>query len=294
MTARILSLWLLLSAGMATAQDANALAANLIKTYRSWRQAVVSSNAQQWRSLTSSHRQMEIRNRIHSEKRPFPSSVFQLPTPPPDLNGLKTLHVSNRGATAKIAFYGKIDFGVGGEPTDNVMVVSFINEAGRWKYDKADFVNLSALPDVRKELAAGDLSYVRETPEFQASGVVPPTAIAINPAKYIAKVYVYCPNREVEVQVNRVSRHVFKNAKEAEIVAGGAKDGVNDVVFRVKPLKGSNGKEALAVRVYLMSEIEGTKPIIAYEYKVEEGGSVKTFDKGTFTVDAETAKKLIP
>ncbi|MFC7336183.1 hypothetical protein ACFQY0_03265 [Haloferula chungangensis] len=292
MTARILTLCLLLTAGFASAQDTKALATNLISTYQAWQQAMVKSDARMWQSLTSSHRQMEVRNRILSEKRAFPASVFQTPTPPPTLNGLKTIHVSQRGSTAKIAFYGKIDFGVGGEPTENIMVVSFINESGRWKYDKADFVNLTALPDVRKELAAGNLSYVKETPEFQATGMVPQTPIAVNAAKYIAKVYVYCPNREVEVQVNRVSRHSFKNAKEAEIVAGGAKDGPNDIVFSVKPLKGSTGKEALAVRVYLMSEIPGTKPIIAYEYKVEEGGTAKGFEKGTFTIDAATAAKL--
>jgi hypothetical protein len=294
MTARILSLCLLITAGIAGAQDTNALAGNLIKTYQAWQQAMVKSDARQWQSLTASHRQTEVRNRIVSEKRAFPASVFQTPTPPPTLNGLKTINVSQRGLTAKIAFYGKIDFGVGGDPTENIMLVSFINEAGRWKYDKADFVNLTALPEVRKELAAGDLSYVKETPEFQATGVVPQTPIAVNAAKYIAKVYVYCPNREVEVQVNRVSRHNFKNTKEAEVIAGGAKDGLNDIAFSVKPLKGSTGKEALAVRVYLMSEIQGTMPIMAYEYKVEEGGSAKGFGKGSFTIDAATAAKLTP
>lgn len=283
---------LLFSAGIANAQDTKALSTNLIKTYQAWQQAMVKSDARQWQSLTASHRQMEVRNRILSEKRPFPASVFQTPTPPPVLNGLKTIHVSQRGSTAKIAFYGKVDFGVGGEPSENIMLVKFTNEGGRWKYDKADFVNLTALPEVRKELAAGDLSYVKETPEFQATGVVPQTPIAVNTAKYIAKVYVYCPNRQVEVQVNRVSRHSFKSTKEAEIVAGGAQDGLNSVVFSVKPLKGSTGKEALAVRVYLMSEIPGTKPIIAYEYKVEEGTAAKGFEKGSFTIDAATAAKL--
>lgn len=294
MIARFLCLAFAASAGLAAAQTDSTLPANLVRTYQAWRQAMVRSDSAQWQALTSSHRKMEVRNRILSEKKPFPASVFQVPSAPPSLDGLKTIHVSQRGATAKAAFYGKIDFGVGGEPSENVMLVSYVNEAGGWKYDKADFVNLSALPEVRKELAAGDLSYVKETPEFQASGSVPPTPIAVNTAKYIAKVYVYCPNREVNVQVNRVSRHRFENTKEAEIVAGGAKDGLNDVVFNAKPLKGGSGKEALAIRVYLMSEIAGTKPIIAYEYKVEEGGTAEGFGKGSFTIDAATAAKLVP
>lgn len=275
-----------------TAQENASLAKSLIATYQGWRQAVVRKDARQWQMLTAKHRQVQIRNRIISEKQPFPAAVFDLPAPPPALAGLKTIHVSQRGATAKLAFYGKIDFGVGGKPTENIMVISYTNESGRWKYDKADFVNLSALPDVRKELAAGNLKYVRETPEFQATGVVPPVPIAVNAAKYIAKVYVFCPGREVKVEVNRISKHSFKDAKEAEIVYGGAKDGRNEVFFTAKPLPGSTGKEAFAVRVYLLSEIPGTKPLKAFEYKVDEGGAVKGMGRGSFNLDAEIAKKL--
>jgi hypothetical protein len=202
------------------------------------------------------------------------------------------IHLSQKGSTAKMAFFGKINFGVGGEPTDNVIVLSFVN-AGGWRYDRADFVNLVALPEVRAELAAGNLKYVSETPDFQASGAVPQTPPAVGPAKYIAKVYVFCPGREVQVQVNEFSRHRFANAKEAEIVLGGAKDGANSVTYTVKGLEGGTGKEAMTVRVYLMSEIDGTQPIKAFEYQVNEGEAIKAFGTGTFSVDAATAAKLV-
>jgi hypothetical protein len=292
MSLRILCL-LLATCLTAPAQDSAALAKNLVNSYQIWRQAVIRKDIRQWQLMTAKHRQTEIRNRLVSEKRAFPASVFDLPTPPPGLDGLKMIHLSQRGATAKAAFYGKIDFGVGGDPTENIVVIAFINEQGRWKYDKAEFVNLSALPEVRKELAKGDLGYVRETPEFQATGVVPAVPIAVNAAKYIAKVYVFCPGREVEVQVNRISRHSFKDDKEAEIVYGGARDGRNDVFFTTKPLPGSSGKEALAIRVYLLSEIPGTKPLKAFEYQVAEGGVAKGMGKGSFNLDAAIAKKLI-
>jgi hypothetical protein len=135
---------------------------------------------------------------------------------------------------------------------------------------------------------------VVETPDFQASGAVPATPPAVPAAKYIAKVYVFCPGREVQVQVNQFSRHRFANAKEAEIVLGGAQDGANTVTYTAKGLDGGTGKEALAIRVYLMSEIEGTQPIKVFEYRVEEGGALTPFGKGTFTVDPETAAKLLP
>ncbi len=286
-------LLLLTSIPAAGQDDAARLAGQLSETYKAWRQAVIRSDARQWQALTASHRKVEVRNRLVSERLPFPAAVFRLPAPPPDLDaGLKLINVSKRGATAKIAYFGKIDFGVGGAPTENILVLSFVAESGRWKYDRADFVNLTALPDVRKEVAAGDLSYVEATPEFQATGTVPPTPIPVPQAKYIAKVYVFCPGREVEAQVNGISRHRFANAKEAEVVLGGARDGRNDIFFRVKPLEGGTGKEAFTIRVYLMSEIPGTKPIKAFQYQVEEGGEVKPFGKETFDLNPETAAKL--
>jgi hypothetical protein len=272
---------------------ADATAKALVATYDAWRGSMVRKDASAWQRTTAVHRQAEIRNRLVSEKRTFPAAVFDLPAPPPGLDGLKMIHLSQRGATAKAAFFGKINFGVGGDPTENVMVLSFVND-GQWKYDRADFVNLAALPEVRKELAAGNLKYVAETPDFQAGGTVPPTPPAVSAAKYIAKVYVFCPGREVQVQVNQLSRHRFANAKEAEIVLGGAKDGANTVTFTAKGLEGGTGKEALAVRIYLMSEIAGTQPIKAYEYRVDEGGTAKGFETGTFTVDPATAAKLLP
>ncbi len=264
----------------------------LVSTYGTWRTAMVRKDAPAWQRITAPHRQAEVRNRLVSEKRSFPAAVFDLPAPPPSLDGLKMIHLSQKGPTAKAAFFGKINFGVDGEPTDNVIVLSFVNTGG-WRYDRADFVNLAALPEVRKELAAGDLKYVAETPDFQATGVVPPNPPAVPAAKYIAKVYVFCPGREIQVQVNQFSRHRFANAKEAEIILGGAKDGANSITYTAKGLEGGTGKEALAIRVYLMSEIEGTKPIKAYEYQVPEGGALEPFGTGTFSVDPATAAKLI-
>ena len=294
MTRFLTSIALVASSAAAFAQaPAQETAKSLVSIYGVWRTAVMRKDVSAWQRTTAPHRQAEIRNRLVSEKRPFPAGVFDLPAPPPSLENLKMIHMSQKGATAKAAFFGKVNFGVGGEPTDNVLVLSFVN-AGGWKYDRADFVNLAALPDVRKELAEGNLKYVSETPEFQADGVVPKTPLPVPNAKYIAKVYVFCPGREIYVQVNQLSRHRFANAKEAEIVLGGALDGVNSVTYTAKALPGSTGKEALSIRVYLMSEIEGTKPIKAYEYQVPEGGAVEAFGKGSFEVDPATAAKLVP
>lgn len=296
MTRFLTTFVLVASAAVAFAQEQPAAetAKSLISVYNAWRTAMIRKDVAGWQRLTAPHRQAEIRNRLVSEKRPFPAWVFEIPAPPPSLDGLKMIYFSQKGATAKTAFFGKINFGVGGEPTDNILVISFVAVGGSWRYDVADFVNLVALPEVRKELAAGNLKYVNEAPDFQASGTVPPTPPPVNPAKYIAQVYVFCPGREVDVQVNQVSRHHFVNTKEAQIVTGGAFDGQNSVSYTIKKLEAGSGKEAMTIRVYLMSEIEGTKPIKAFEYQVQEGGKLEFSGKGNFQVDPATAAKLTP
>lgn len=265
---------------------------SLEKSYNLWRGSIIKKDARAWQQITAPHRQAEVRNRIVSQKLPFPAAVFTLPTPPPALTGLKFLEAKQNGRTAKSAYFGKIDFGVGGSPTDNLLVLSFVQGAGGWLYDKADFVNLLALPDVRKELAAGDLSYLKGVPEAQPSGVVPPTPIVANPATTIAKVYVFSPGREVEVQINKISRHRFANAKEADIVIGGARTGINEVQYSIKKLEGGTGNEALTIRVYLLSQVQGVKPIKVFEYQLQENDPFKPFGTGTFSLDAAIAAKL--
>ena len=268
------------------------LKANLEKTYGIWRTSLINKDAATWQRVTAEHRRVEVKNRILSEKRAFPASLFDLPSPPPALGGLKFLEAKQNGSTAKSAYFGRVEFGVGGGPTDNLLVLSFVRGAGGWLYDKADFVNLTALPEVRTELAAGDLSYLRGVPEAQPTGVVPQTPIASNPATTIAKVYVFSPGREVQVQVNKISRHRFANAKEAEIVIGGAHPGLNEVQYSIRKLEGGTGEEVLTIRVYLMSEVPGMKPIKAFEYQVPEKGGFEPYGTGNFQLDAATVKKL--
>lgn len=278
-------------AGFSAAEDA--LRAGLESGYNAWRDAVIRKDSKAWERLTPEFRRVEVKNRILSEKRAYPAAIFELPAPPPSIQGLKFLEARQNGVTAKASYFGKVDFGVGGEPSENLLVLSFVKGGAGWLYDKADFVNLAALPDVRKELAAGDLKYLKETPEVKPSGVLPPTPIAVGPAKYIAKVYVFCPGREVQVQVNKISRHRFANAKESEVVTGGALDGPNEVQYSIKKLEGGTGKEAMTIRVYLMSEVPGVKPIKVFEYQVKEDGQVKPYGSASFQVDAATVKQLM-
>lgn len=273
------------------------LRGSLETTYNAWRDSMLKQDVAQWQRVTAENRRVEVQNRILSEKRQFPAAIFDVPAPPPPLAGLKFLQAKQNGPTAKASYFGKIDFGVGGEPMENLLVLSFVKAKSGWLYDRADFANLAALPEARKELMTGNLKYLDENPDAQPSGKVPPIPIVAPPAKHIAKVYVFCPGREVVVQINKISRHRFANAKEAEVVIGGARDGANEVEYTTKKLEGGTGKEAMTIRVYLIPDNareDPNKAIKAFQYQVEEGEEAKALGSGTFTVDPATAVKLGP
>jgi hypothetical protein len=75
-------------------------------------------------------------------------------------------------------------------------------------------------------------------------------------------------------------------------VIGGAHDGLNDIQFTTRRLEGSTGKEALSIRVYLMSQVTGVKPIKVFEYQAKEGELVKGSGSGRFEVTPATQAVL--
>lgn len=280
----------LLTAAPVFADDA--LRQSLESTYNTWRNAMIRKDFNTWQRVTAEHRVMEVRNRIVSQQRPYPAAIFEIPAAPPTLGGLRFLDVARNGRTAKASYFGKVNFGVGGAPTDNLLVLSFIQSNRGWQYDRADFVNLTALPEIRRELASGDLRYLRETPEIRPDGQIPPTPAAVPPAEFIAKVYVFCPGREVQVHVNKLSRHQFTSSQEAELVMGGARSGTNEVQFSIRQLEEGPANQAMTIRVYLLSTVEGVLPVKAFEYLVKEGEEARPFGTMNFEVDAATAGRL--
>ncbi len=264
---------------------------SLEHTYINWRTAMLKKNYNQWVQFTATHRQQHIKNRILSEQKAFPAWVFQVPVSPPTVSNLNALNVSAKGSTATALYFGKVDFGVGGNPPENLLLLSFVNERGRWKYDNADFIRLNELKEVRKQLNAGDYSYVRNK-DFQPSGVVPRMPVSINKAQFIAKVYAFCPGREVRLKVNKVSDHRFQNTEGSEVVIGGGLVGNNEVQFATKKLEGAKGTERMRIAVFLMSTVKGVQPVKVYEYLVKDGEPVKAYGSANFTIDQAVVNKL--
>ncbi|MDX1679098.1 MAG: hypothetical protein R3242_00070 [Akkermansiaceae bacterium] len=291
---RIFSLILILGCGLSMAQEAqeDELRKDLERTYEFWRKSILERNDLNWRKATAAHRQVAVKNLILSEKRKYPASIFDLPAPPPPLNGLTHLATLRKGPTAKSYYYGKIDFGLGGEP-DNLMVLSYVGAAGTWKFDQVEYINLAALPEIRDQLMAGDIQYIKNTPELLPSGEVPPVPVEIKEPAFIAKVYAYCPTREVKVQVNQTSRHTFTSTKAAELVIGGVNDGRNEIQYTITPLEDEDPLDPLTIRVYLFSQVQGVKPVKIFEHLVPKGEKPQAFGKGEFVVTKEIRDKLL-
>ena len=147
-------------------QNKDTLKDDLETCYNTWRLQMVRSDYDGWRTYTSAYRQIKVRNLIVSEKRKFPAAVFENTIPFPPLAPLRYIGAIRKGNTAAATYYGKIDFGIGGNPTDNALVLLFTLERGKWKYDQARFFNLANIPDVKERLKRGDKTILEEQDEI--------------------------------------------------------------------------------------------------------------------------------
>ena len=268
------------------------LGQSLDKVYAYWRDAMVSRDYRAWHQVSATHRRVALQNRILSEKGQWPADIFNVPAAPPTLKGLKMLRARSKGMSAKSVYFGKVNFGAGEAPADNLLLLSFVYEGRGWKYDTAEFINLDNLKDVRAQIASGDLAYVDEQ-AFLPTGVKPPTPDEVAEAKYIAKVYSYCPGREVKVRVNRISKHRFQDNQQSEVIIGGARDGINEISYEIRDLPGYQGDDPITIRVYLMSQVDGIKHIKIYQYQTRQGEKPKAQDSAVFQVNGETAAKIL-
>ena len=247
--------------------DATPTQSELESIYYTWRQSMMRADYDLWRSSTAIFRQRLVRNQIVSEKKPFPQTLFVMEMRPPSLTGLKCVGIRTVGNTAAITYYGKVDFGVGGQPTDNAFVLLFVRENGIWKYDTARFFNLSKLPDVKRRLAKGDVKILDEQDGFQPLGKVPATPPLCPKPQYIAKIFVDCPGRKVNANINNISFHTFENTREAALVSGGLKVGQNSIKYQIEDIP-NVPKGPFTISVYIMPEVEGNFPGRAYHYTV--------------------------
>ncbi len=265
---------------------------DLETVYNTWRQHMIRENYDGWQKTTAAYRKVKVRNLAVSEKRPWPQSLFNQQISPPSLLPLRYIGTVVKGPTAAATYFGKVDWGIGGAPSENAYVLLFTNERGEWKYDQARFFNLAQLPKVRERLRNHDTSVLEEQDGFQPLGTVPPVPVVCPVPQYIGKIFVDCPGRTVKARINNVSDHVFEDARMAEVISGGLRNGVNTIDLSISPAPG--GKPGpLAVMVYVMPETVGNFPGLAYSYTVP-ADQTGTSGPTTFTITPDTIRHMAP
>lgn len=286
------------SLGVVLAPDQAKMKDALETCYNTWRQSMLRSSYEGWASQTSASRQMKVRNLAVSERRKFPESLFKHQMEPPALMNLRYVGtlLGAQGRTAAATYFGKVDFAVGKVATENAIVLLFVNENGVWKYDQARFFNLAKLPVVREKLSKGDRSILLEQDGFQPLLGIPMVPPACPAPKYIAKVFVDCPGRIVDVVVNNISAHQFENTKQAEVISGGLRDGANSISYRtrlIEPVKEGEKSPPMAIGVFIMPETQGNVPGKAYHFGVVWGEPL-TNKVDVFNVTAEMIREMNP
>lgn len=248
------------------------------------------ANYEGWQENTSAYRKVKVRNLAVSEKKPFPKSLFREDMAPPSIMPLRYIGTVVKGPTAAATYFGKIDWGIGGEPSENAYVLLFTKERGQWKYDQARFFNLTHLPEVRKRLRNNDSSVLNEEDGFQPEGKIPPIPPVCPAPQYISKIYVDCPGRSVDTVVNNVSSHHFEDMRYAEIISGGTHAGANTVTLQFKDIP-DRKKGHMDIRIFIMPETPGNVPGKAFEYILAEGEEPKN-ETRTFIITQDIIGKM--
>ncbi|MAS94243.1 MAG: hypothetical protein CMO55_13685 [Verrucomicrobiales bacterium] len=221
---------LVLSCNAGEARPDPALRPSLESVYEEWRQSMATGNLQQWEASTAFSRQIETKNRIISQRLPFPAALFEDPIGSPSLGGLLSLGVLSTGETATSTYFGKANFGTDPETpiSDNLIVLHFLKEEGRWKFDSLRIVKLGNDGEILLKLRNSDFSFLSGE-EFQPADQLPPLQQPVNPPELLAEAWIDCTGYEVDITINGHRLGKFTNAKTTELVMGGVKKGNNTI-----------------------------------------------------------------
>lgn len=278
------------TAGNAATAEQESIKQDLETVYNTWRQSMLRGNYEGWLANTSAHRKARVRNLAVSEKKQFPKSLFKEDMAPPSIMPLRYIGSVIKGPTAAATYFGKIDWGIGGAPSENAYVLLFTKEGGQWKYDQARFFNLAHLPKVRDALRNGDRSILNEQDGFQPEGKIPAVPPLCPAPQYISKIYVDCPGRSVDIVVNNISAHHFEDMRYAEIISGGTHDGTNTINLQFQDMP-DRKKGPLDIRIFIMPETPGNVPGKAFEYILPEDQNPVS-GPTTFTITPDVIRKM--
>lgn len=241
-----------------TAQPAPRLRVTLENAYENWKTAMVTGDIKKWEATTAFSRQREIQNRIVSQRRPFPNTLFEDPMSSPQLAGLVSLGVLSNGFAATSTYFGRANFGnaTGTEIPDNLLVLHFLREDGVWKFDNLRLVRIGNDGEILLQIRNSDFSFLQGA-EFQPAEQLPPIQQPVSMPDMIAEVWVDATGYEVKIYVNTRLTGTFSNLKITELVNGGVNKGQNMIRIETKPLAEANSAPPkVEVAVYAAPDAE--------------------------------------
>ncbi len=263
------------------AQPDNSIRVSLESAYETWRKAMDTGDLGLWEQTTAYSRQIETRNRIVSQKLPFPQALFDDPISAPTLGGLIALGVLSTGDTATSTYFGKANFG--DEPgvvvPDNLLVLHFLREEGRWRFDNLRLVKLAGDGELLLQIRNSDFSFLRGE-EFQPAPYLPPIPQPVETPAFIAEAWIDATGYEVTITVNGQPTGTFKNIKTTELVMGGVRRGGNSIRIQSKLLPDAGAAAPkVEVAIYAAENPDGQAQRV---YHFRPGDAVPPVMDGTF------------
>ena len=216
--------------------------AELEAVYEKWRSAMERGDLKAWEASVARYRQVETRNRIVSEKQPFPQALFDSGMQAPTLANLRAMDVLTRRVTASAIYWGKPDFGVEDPSSirDVFLVLRFLKEDGAWRFDNVRIVRIGDNTDILYQIRNQDFSFLKGI-EFQPLDTVPRIQQPAKTPELMAEARVRCFGYESEIWVNGIQLMKIRNDLGKELVMGGVNRGQNMIVIRSKKVPAPEG-----------------------------------------------------
>lgn len=265
--------------------DEASLRRDLDKAFSDWRAAIAAHNLAGWQQSTATSRQVLTRNLIVSQKQPFPQALFEFPLRAPETSTLRFIKAEEKGATANLIYFGKADLGIPdpGEIPEMLVLLKFINESNRWKFDTVKLVNLDSAPEILATLKNGNASAALNLPEFSPSGIVPPTPKACPAPDYMAALQITSLGYATSATVNGFAMPVVRDAAEQHLIIGGLKDGENALTLEIKPTPVAEGSARhFEVNAIVITGNEKKPSIRVFNWKPEGEKAPEFIEKKIF------------
>lgn len=272
--------------------DEAALRRDLEKTFSDWRAAIATHNLADWQQCTATSRQVLTRNLIVSQKQLFPKALFEFPLHAPETSTLRFIKAGEKGATANLIYFGKADLGIPdpGEIPELLVMLKFINESSRWKFDTVKLVNLDPAPEILAMLKNGNGNAAINMPEFSPSGIVPPTPKACPAPDHMAALQITSLGYTTSATVNGFALPVVRDGAEQHLIIGGLKDGENALTLEVKPTPVAEGSARhFEVNAIVITGNEKKPSIRVFNWK-PEGETAPEFSEKKIYVNKITLR----